>query len=76
MRKLQCTFTAQEWIRDYTYAALPRGKTTFTVQWPDKKPIPKDCSYESDNLRFRRGTPTWIREWKGPFEIHVINREA
>ena len=50
MKKLHCKFHPQIWINDDAFPVDPQGSTEWYVDWDG--PIPEDCDYQSDDLRF------------------------
>jgi len=76
---IQCSFVAQAWGGHKFNTAIevePRGEVTWSVprSWLQGRPIPKENTYESDDLRDYPGAPQWIRDWDGPFEVLILNR--
>lgn len=76
-KRITARFQAQAWLNDYAIDVDPEGPTTWDVteeivaMGRDKALALKDNQYETDDLRFSRNAPEWVREWTGPFYICV-----
>jgi hypothetical protein len=68
---LQCRFHPQAWINGYAVDVDAEGECEFAAAWPDDKPVPKDDSYDSDDLR-QEGAQ-WVRDWRGPFYVEIVD---
>lgn len=69
-------FHPQAWQNDY---AIPADASGPVECWVPRSaiegPLPEDRTYDSDELREVAGTPGWWREWTGPFEVTIANRD-
>lgn len=77
-RVYTATFTPQAWVRDYAITVDAEGP----VEWDCTAGLAElDAGYRArliasghdvdDQLKEDPGAPAWVREWSGPFEIHV-----
>lgn len=66
---IHCTFRPQAWLLNgYPIDIDPPTDepTTWTMRVPQ---LPREHSYESDDLRMAAEAPAWVRDWRGPFEV-------
>lgn len=74
-------FEPQAWLRDYAISVDPEGDTEFEIPldcpdlWYKDGQLVEDHSYESDELRSHPNAPEWIRNWSGPFDVEITNRD-
>ena len=71
---LSLKFHPQAWVNNYAIEADPEGPQEWEAEWDGNAPIPDDNSFESDELRFL-SSPQWVREWRGPFYVEILNRD-
>ncbi len=70
------TFTPQSWVNNTAMEVDPEGETTWIVDPDEIEPgMEVPDSDESDDLRFSRHAPTWVREWRGPFYVTLESPE-
>ena len=75
-------FTPQAWIRDYAIDVDPEGPQTWdctaeiaTMPARYAQQVIQDGHDPDDWLKGDPNAPEWVREWSGPFEIHVSGPE-
>jgi hypothetical protein len=67
-------FHPQAWQNDYAIPVDPEGETEFQVEASAIEGL-QDDTYESDDLRFHRNAPEWIKEWSGPFYVEIQRKD-
>lgn len=76
-RRIVAEFVPQAWVNDYAIAIDPEGPTKFDVTAEvlamgyDAAMKLRDDTDPSDELRHVELCPQWIKDWSGPFIIHV-----
>lgn len=82
MTAYTATFIPQAWVNDYAVEVDIEGENEFDVTAEINeiiakgKPIPLSDTDESDDLRFAKSAPQWVKDWGGPFFIYVTEVEA
>ncbi len=75
--RILATFRPQAWINDYATTVDPEGETTWDVTEEvlalsrDAALAIRDDQDESDEFRFSKNAPAWVRDWGGPFVVEV-----
>lgn len=76
--RYRASFTAQAWVRDYAMDVDPQGETSWVVSDEYTASAarivaddPVDGLDTDDVLKSDPAAPAWVREWAGPFSIHV-----
>lgn len=74
--KAVATFTPQAWVRDYAIEVDPAGPTEWVTDFEGLTREQSEAILEtghdtSDLLKEDPAAPEWVRDWPGPFEIHV-----
>jgi len=74
--KATATFTPQAWVRDYAIDVDPEGPTEWVTEFEGLTHEQAEAILETghdnfDLLKEDPAAPMWVREWSGPFEIHV-----
>jgi hypothetical protein len=74
--KAIATFTPQAWVRDNAIEVDPEGPTEWITQFEDLSTEQAEkileCGHDLDDLlKEDPAAPEWVREYRGPFEIHV-----
>lgn len=75
------TFTPQAWVRDYAITVDPEGPTEWVTEFEELTQEQAAAILEAghdnfDLLKEDPAAPGWVRDWSGPFEIHVRDEEA
>lgn len=71
------TFNPEAWMNDYAVPVDPQGDTLFDVTFEillmgrAAAAELDDDNYDTDELRYAVRGPDWIRDWGGPFTVHV-----
>lgn len=71
------TFTPQSWISDYAVDVDPEGESTWTVGADHTGDAARIVAADADGLdnddvlKGDPAAPAWVRDWSGPFSIHV-----
>ena len=68
-------FHPQAWQNDYAIPVDAKGPVECWVPRDAVGAVPEDFSDEADELRYLAGIPAWWREWDGPFEVSIANRD-
>jgi hypothetical protein len=76
-------FSPQAWVRDNAIEVDPEGETEWVTQLEglteDNKRVileEEDGLDIHDLLKEDPAAPEWVREWSGPFSIHVREEEV
>lgn len=73
------TFIPQVWMNNYAITVDPQGETQWqpSPEWTARMfemhgdAALESMTYESDEWRQDEAAPEWVRDWSGPFEVHV-----
>lgn len=70
-------FTPQAWVNDYAVDVDPEGPTEWKVSEAFAAEFAGVTdSADLDDLKDDPAAPEWVREFQGPFEIHVTTTYA
>jgi hypothetical protein len=76
-------FSPEAWVNDYAIPVDPEGPTEWEVTPAYLTELTArygpellcESSYEADELRHDPAAPEWIREWRGPFTVYIVEEE-
>jgi hypothetical protein len=74
------TFHPQAWVNDYAIAVDPEGETEWEVTEEEisqamtefdstREEVMVADEYQSDDFRYSKNAPEWVRNWSGPFYV-------
>lgn len=75
----QARFNAQAWQNDYAIDVDPEGETHWPISDDDAQtwlPEAKSPSADLDRLQDHPNAPQWVRDWRGPFYIELIDPDG
>ncbi|PJG47228.1 hypothetical protein CAF53_02460 [Sphingobium sp. LB126] len=80
-RTVTLEFLPQSWVNDYAVALDIDHPNRWTIplsllleRFPTEQDW-RDHDEDRDQMRYEGASPTWIRDWSGPFEIDVADGE-
>lgn len=76
----KAVFHPQAWQNDYAISVDPEGETEWEVEEDEveavmaeygvsRERVLESDQYPSDDFRFSRNAPQWVRDWEGPFYV-------
>lgn len=76
MPRFIATFTPQAWVNDYAMTVDPEGPTEWETVFDgltdeQREEILYGGHDAFDLLKSDPDAPVWVRDWSGPFEIHI-----
>lgn len=70
--KILAHFTPEAWVNDYAIEVDAEGPREWYVTVATADDIANDPDGDLDFVREDERAPEWIKDWSGPFDIHVV----
>jgi hypothetical protein len=70
--EVKVSFAPQAWVNDYAIEVDAEGPREWYVTVATADDIANDPDGDLDFVREDERAPEWIKDWSGPFDIHVV----